>query len=164
MPTSWFWFPLRCLCYEFAVDSGNVFINIIQGYFIGTGTVTRNIDGLVKDCGIAIANALEILQSCTKPLIYWCKGPIPNHKTKWRRYFLGCTTIGTYKQQLGINLFCRRWNLIHMFAVCIDLSYTWWSSFGTEAGRATYSLPAWPLMGCALVSEAIRSHAINNGR
>ena len=28
-----------------------------------------NIDGLVQDCRISIANALEILQSCTKPSI-----------------------------------------------------------------------------------------------
>ena len=27
------------------------------------------IDGLVQDCSISIANALEILQSCTKPSI-----------------------------------------------------------------------------------------------
>ena len=26
--------------------------------------------GLVQDCSISIANALEILQSCAKPLIY----------------------------------------------------------------------------------------------
>ena len=29
-----------------------------------------NFDGLVQDCSISIANALEILQSCTKPSIY----------------------------------------------------------------------------------------------
>ena len=28
---------------------------------------TRNIDGLVQDCSNSIANALELLQSCTKP-------------------------------------------------------------------------------------------------
>ena len=28
------------------------------------------IDGLVQDCSISIANALEILQSCIKPSIY----------------------------------------------------------------------------------------------
>ena len=28
------------------------------------------IDGLVQDCGNSIANALELLQSCTKPSIY----------------------------------------------------------------------------------------------
>ena len=29
-----------------------------------------HIDGLVQDCSNSIANALELLQSCTKPLIY----------------------------------------------------------------------------------------------
>ena len=29
------------------------------------------IDGLVQDCSVCIANALEILQSCTKPSIYF---------------------------------------------------------------------------------------------
>ena len=29
------------------------------------------IDGLVQDCCNSIANALELLQSCTKPSIYW---------------------------------------------------------------------------------------------
>ena len=29
-----------------------------------------NIDGLVQDCSNSIANALELLQSCIKPLIY----------------------------------------------------------------------------------------------
>ena len=28
-----------------------------------------DIDGLVQDCSNSIANALELLQSCTKPLI-----------------------------------------------------------------------------------------------
>ena len=30
----------------------------------------HHFDDLVQDCSISIANALEILQSCTKPLIY----------------------------------------------------------------------------------------------
>ena len=29
----------------------------------------RHVDGLMQDCSISIANALEILQSCTKPSI-----------------------------------------------------------------------------------------------
>ena len=33
------------------------------------------IDGLVQDCSISIFNALEILQSCTKPSIWYC---LPN--------------------------------------------------------------------------------------
>ena len=39
-----------------------------------TFSLTRSdshIDGLVQDCSISIANALEILQSCTKPSIRW---------------------------------------------------------------------------------------------
>ena len=32
----------------------------------------RDIDGLVQDYSNAIANALELLQSCTKPsILYW---------------------------------------------------------------------------------------------
>ena len=31
------------------------------------GTVSKYIDSLVQDCSISIANALEILQSFTKP-------------------------------------------------------------------------------------------------
>ena len=29
----------------------------------------QHIDGLVQDCSNSIANALDLLQSCTKPLI-----------------------------------------------------------------------------------------------
>ena len=36
-----------------------------------------NIDGFVQDCSISIANALEILQSCTKPSIYHTIPPEP---------------------------------------------------------------------------------------
>ena len=32
------------------------------------GHFSHQVDGLVQDCSISIANALEILQSCTKPL------------------------------------------------------------------------------------------------
>ena len=31
------------------------------------------VDGLVQDCSISTANALKILQSCTKPLMYFLK-------------------------------------------------------------------------------------------
>ena len=33
------------------------------------------IDGLVQDCSNSIANALELLQSCTKPSKYWFHQP-----------------------------------------------------------------------------------------
>ena len=35
------------------------------------GCLLIYIDGLVQDCSISIANALEILQSCIKPSIWW---------------------------------------------------------------------------------------------
>ena len=38
---------------------------------ISYSTNDQKLDGLVKDCSISIANALEILQSCTKPSICW---------------------------------------------------------------------------------------------
>ena len=40
------------------------------------------IDGLVQACGISIALAMEILQSCTKPLIYMCVFIVTSMKTK----------------------------------------------------------------------------------
>ena len=34
--------------------------------------VTEHVDGLVQDCSNSIANALELLQSCTKPsMLLW---------------------------------------------------------------------------------------------
>ena len=39
--------------------------------FVQINTVLlMHIDGLVQDCSNSIANALELLQSCTKPSIY----------------------------------------------------------------------------------------------
>ena len=37
---------------------------------VAHNTTEVNIDGLVQDCSNFIANALELLQSCTKPSIY----------------------------------------------------------------------------------------------
>ena len=36
--------------------------------------IYRHIDGLLQDCSNSIANALELLQSCTKPLISTAMG------------------------------------------------------------------------------------------
>ena len=53
------------------------------------------IDGLVQDCGNSIANALELLQSCTKPSICLLAKHcfhIPLTETskvnQWEKYFL----------------------------------------------------------------------------
>ena len=35
-----------------------------------------DINGLMQDCSYSIANTLELLQSCTKPLIYWDDFPL----------------------------------------------------------------------------------------
>ena len=39
-----------------------------------------NIDGLVQDCSNSIANALDLLQSCTKPLIWYIGYHILHYK------------------------------------------------------------------------------------
>ena len=36
-----------------------------------TGVHTSHVDGLVQDCSNSIANALELLQSCAKPSMWW---------------------------------------------------------------------------------------------
>ena len=57
------------------------FVHIFQGYFTGNDTIERvDINGLEQDCTICIANALEILQSCTKPSIWsshFMRVPVP---------------------------------------------------------------------------------------
>ena len=40
---------------------------------------TKHIDGLVQDCSNSIANALELLQSCTKPSIHASRFPQWTH-------------------------------------------------------------------------------------
>ena len=40
-----------------------------------------HIDGSVQDCSISIANALEILQSCTEPSIFSCRSSSPTWDT-----------------------------------------------------------------------------------
>ena len=40
---------------------------LINYYFITTQFSVNHSDGLVQDCSISIANALDTLQSCTKP-------------------------------------------------------------------------------------------------
>ena len=52
-------------------------ISFIRGFSLGSHlfsyntsvvmTGTYHVDGLVQDCSNSIANALELLQSCTKP-------------------------------------------------------------------------------------------------
>ena len=52
-------------------------------------------DGLVQDCSNSIGNALELLQSCTKPSIWWNGFILQNHSRKnaffWSDYELTLT-------------------------------------------------------------------------
>ena len=42
-----------------------------------------NFNGLVQDCNNSSALAIELLQSCTKPLIYTCADRISEMIEKW---------------------------------------------------------------------------------
>ena len=50
-----------------AIDSSGM-KPLLEGNGEGKGS-ENCIDGLVQDCSITIANAMEILQSCTKPSV-----------------------------------------------------------------------------------------------
>ena len=53
------------------VSHDMMFISMYSWYVIHVSIISRyNIDGLVQDCSNSIANALELLQSCTKPWIW----------------------------------------------------------------------------------------------
>ena len=63
----------------------------------------EHIDGLVQNCSYSIANALELLQSCTKPSISWCIWRISN---SWE---VNC-----------------KWHLfLHMYMYCMLDMHTW---------------------------------------
>ena len=64
------------------LDDDNVDGVTYTGVFINTvnlkikeqeniNVIKNHIDGLVQDCSNSIAFAMELLQSCNKPLIYW---------------------------------------------------------------------------------------------
>ena len=66
-------------------------------------------NGLVQDCSISSALALEMLQSCTKPLIYWqykCKTVVSPVHQQCRLHSLALThqniSITTPKFQLSL--------------------------------------------------------------
>ena len=74
MPSLIGWAHTRMI--SILVDSCDIFAYIPQDYFTGIGAMVQfpeeyYINGLVQDCCNSIANALELLQLCSKPLI--CK-------------------------------------------------------------------------------------------
>ena len=65
MPSNWAWYhsPLNS-------DVPNLTENLLDyKWFNCTWPVSEYMDGLVQDFSNSIANALELLQSCTKPSI-----------------------------------------------------------------------------------------------
>ena len=50
------------------------------------GSNIQYVDGLVQDCGNSSALAMELLQSCTKPLMYFCK-ILSCNQSVWSRWF-----------------------------------------------------------------------------
>ena len=62
--------------------------------------IIKYVDGLVQDCGISSANALEIPQSCTKPLILYSEIWVWGHFSKgWPEDFTSpsCVMTGAEK-------------------------------------------------------------------
>ena len=58
--------------------------------------IDYDIDGLVQDCSNSIANALELLQSCTKPLIcFLCIPPATDAKQEYESAYVYTTTYTT---------------------------------------------------------------------
>ena len=59
------------------------------------------INGLVQDCGNSIANTLELLQSCTKPMIYvfWINDLVSIYGHTWDY----CEPQGFYKCHMRIH-------------------------------------------------------------
>ena len=57
------WFFIHCSCHPCDNDSNHVIIKS-----------NVHFNSLVQDCRNSSANALELLQSCTKPLTYMCTG------------------------------------------------------------------------------------------
>ena len=69
-------FRVVCHLLEFYVIYLPIFAKVVHRYWMyypsANEGIPKYINGLVQDCSNSIANTLELLQSCTKPLI-WAK-------------------------------------------------------------------------------------------
>ena len=97
-----------------------------------------NIDGLVHDCSIFISNALEILQSCTKPSIYFDRTvnkfkPIIHLKRNERRH---------------LHIKCILWN--YLFFASHNI-YTFISNKNVITQTITQLTIGWPDNGLKLL-------------
>ena len=76
----YYWFRQIFHCQNILLACGRCMWHVVSA---------QHIDALVQDCSISIANALEILQSCTKPSISHC--PVVRGK------YNGSVHTGTHK-------------------------------------------------------------------
>ena len=80
-----------------------------------------DIDGLVQDCSNSIANALELLQSCTKPSIYASSGFYEfTHSLS-----ISCSLIVICQHTFDNDKSCnqhryKRYSLHLIFTICIN--------------------------------------------
>ena len=59
-----------CCVIVIAADYGRALFSVWKTADAVMAKFLSHMNGLVQDCSISTANALEILQSCTKPVIY----------------------------------------------------------------------------------------------
>ena len=74
--TVWQWHIIVTKCFNEICMSFPIHVSTTKYHLLNMTSLVPNtfswkdIEGLVQDCRNSIANALELLQSCTKPLIY----------------------------------------------------------------------------------------------
>ena len=68
----------------------------------GCGTHKIYINSLVQDCSNSIANALELLQSCTKPSIYCVGVELDNHMMISSNRNIFCITGPLWGESLSL--------------------------------------------------------------
>ena len=120
VPCLWIWMT----SYWEDFFSWNSIIRIIRNVWMCLGDVSDHIDGLAWDCSSSIADALEILQPCSKPPILW---PF---------YF--------YLPSLEIHLFSVFGWAFHRFVAILLVRFL------TNPGRITPALISWFQQLCAL--------------
>ena len=86
--------------------------------------VVIHIDGLAQHCSISIANALEILQSCTKPSIWWT-------------IFMVISPQGTY----------NRWHKYHSRGWDMDRQLSFQSLTHDDVIKWKHFARYWPFVG-----------------
>ena len=83
-----------------------------------------HIDGLMQDCSTSIANAMVILQSCTKPSIYgWHDlehSPHGYQSPEWHRFHTNCLHYWSRPTPNEQRCFWRTWATIWTY-------HLWWN-------------------------------------